>query len=480
MTNLKDKLTESRKRIPNISPQYENLGRIPPQVVHIEQAVIGAALLERGAYERASRIIKADCFYKEEHKEIWDAIRSLREEDKPVDILTITARLRKDERLEYVGGAFYISELTNSVANSENIEEHSVHILDAYMKREMIRICNDAVNEGFDDACDIFDSLSNLSKSLDDLSNEANIMPKGDMKSIAVKVLEVIDRAKTTGVFGVSTGYSALDGFTGGFERNGFNVIAGRPGMGKSALEINCAKNMAKQGMPVAVYIYESTDVNLFMRALSAESMVKLEDMRRGRITDIELSAINNAITKMLNIPLYIKSANGMNINQLCQDIASTKAKYGIEAFFVDYIQLIPCDIDTKGNENTALERICNKLVSTIKRTETTGIILSQLSRDVERRGTSKIPMLSDLRGSGGIEQVADQVYFCYRPEYYGITEIDATPVYEGQLRVICAKNREGRTGHRDMKFVGSVQKVEEYVSLSDYKPSFTNTNIDF
>lgn len=449
------------------------LGHIPPQDIRAEEAVLGAIILEKGAFMKVNQFLKAEMFYNDSNILVYEAAHQVNEEQLPIDRISITAMLRKTNNLERIGGTYYLERLAEKVTSSANIVTHAVLIVNQYMKRELIRIGSRLVQFSFDEDSDVFELIANAGADIQNVSGCISLGDTISMKNLFVSVLEQMDMSKSTGVVGVPTGFTHLDSLTGGYERGGYNMIAGRPSMGKSCLAFNSAKNIASMGIPTAVFLYESSRLNVGLRLTSSMSRIQYEAVRAGDLNDEDWKQLHRTIAKYEQVPLYIIECKGRNVNSLASLMHSIIATYNIQVWFLDYIQLVPSGI--KGSANEQLSYVSNKLVTTLKLTDTTGVVLSQLNRAVEAT-TQKIPMLSHLRDSGTLEQDADQVYFCYRPEYYGINEIDGRFVYEGQLRVICAKNREGKTGYKDMYFDGNTQYISNYEGIIESE-SISNYN---
>jgi len=472
---FKEKLTDSRKKIPNVSAQYADLGRIPPQLVHVEQAVLGAILLEKDALVEVLDILNPDVFYKEEHKEIYRSIIKLFEETKPIDILTVTQDLRSREKLEYVGGAFYISELTNSVASSANIEFHSRLLVEKFILRELIRISSDIQQQAFDDATDVFTLLD---KSENDLFSVSQGNLKGSYKPMStlisesiLSIEEIAKNSQTVGISGVATGFTGLDRFTSGWQASDLIILASRPGMGKTSFALTMARNAAIDfGKSVAVFSLEMSSIQLVNRLIAAEAELDSEKLRSGNLADHEWAQLHSRIDQLSKAKIFIDDTPGINVFELRAKCRRLKSQHKIDIIFVDYLQLMNAHSDQRKNMNREQEisAISRALKGMAKDLKVPVIALSQLSREVERR-TVKKPMLSDLRESGSIEQDADQVLFIYRPDYYeGAEDENQNPV-NGIAEIIIAKNRHGKTGKVELKWIGKYAKFanSDYFTLA-------------
>ncbi len=454
---MSQKKTEGRRAQRAAAPLHNNeLGKIPPQATDLEEAVLGALMLEREALSEVIDILKPESFYKEPHQKIFAAIHDIFQKSEPVDILTVTAELRKRNELEVIGGAYYISYLTNRVASSANIKFHARIISQKHILRELIRISSTTIREAFEESTDVFELLDKAERDLFTVA-QGNIRKDYDTMSDVIKLaIENIEAAKKNvdGVSGVPTGFHALDRVTSGWQNSDMIVIAARPGMGKTAFVISMARNMAVDfNMPVAIFSLEMASVQLVNRLISAETGIKGEKLRKGNLEDHEFTQLHTRIKKLSKAPIYIDDTPSLSIFELRAKARRLKSKHNIACIIIDYLQLMTGGTDNRGNREQEISMISRSIKTIAKELNIPIIALSQLSRAVETRGGDKRPMLSDLRESGAIEQDADIVSFIYRPEYYDITQDEDGNSLHGVGQVIIAKHRNGALETVSLKF---------------------------
>ena len=451
------------------SPTVINLqqGKIPPQALDLEEAVLGAMLIDKKGVDEVIDILQPEAFYKTAHQYIFEAIYQLFHDSQPIDLLTVSAELRKVGKLEAVGGEFYLVQLSQRVASSAHIEFHARIILQKFIQRSLIRISNEIIETAYKDSTDVFDLLDEAESKLYDVT-QGNI--KKSSETAQNLVLEakkrIEDISKREGLSGVSTGFEKLDKLTSGWQPSDLIIIAARPGMGKTALTLSMARNMAvTKEIPVAFFSLEMSSVQLITRLISSETGLSSEKLRTGKLADHEWQQLNVKVTDLEKAPLYIDDTPSLSIFDLRAKARRLSSQHGIKLIIVDYLQLMTAGSSSKaGNREQEISTISRNLKALAKELDIPVIALSQLSRAVETRGGTKRPMLSDLRESGAIEQDADIVSFIYRPEYYNIDEWDdeeRTPS-QGQAEFIVAKHRNGGLDNIRMKFVGHLGKFED------------------
>jgi replicative DNA helicase len=459
----------SDKRSRFSSSPISGLGKLPPQAIDLEEAVLGALMLEKDALSSVIDILKPEVFYRDSHQKIFQAIRVLFEKTSPVDILTVTAQLRLQGELEMIGGAYYITELTNRVASAANIEYHSRIIIQKYLQRELIRISTEVIQSAYEDTTDVLDLLDKAEKNLFDIAQNNLRRDSRKMDDILRESLKEIEllREKKDGLTGVASGFTELDRMTSGWQKSDLVIIAARPAMGKTAFVLTCARNAAVDfNKPVVVFSLEMSSVQLVNRLISGETEIEQEKIRKGRLEEWEWKQIHTQIGRLEAAPLIIDDTPALNIFEFRAKCRRLKAQHDIQLIIIDYLQLMHgknADGKGGGNREQEIGSISRALKSVAKELNVPVIALSQLSRAVESRpGGSKRPMLSDLRESGSIEQDADMVLFLYRPEYYGLEFDEDNNPTQGVGEVIIAKHRNGETGRVRLKFVG------KYVKFTD------------
>lgn len=457
----------TRKRIisPSISSTGE-IGKLPPQAVELEEAVLGAMLLEREALSTVIDILSPEAFYKEQNGRVYAAMMSLFNRSEPVDILTVTQELKRTGELEFVGGSYYVSALTNRIASSANIEFHARIVAQKYLQRELIRISTDTIKTAYEDSTDVFELLDETTKNIFEIL-DSNVRKQHDKMStlIASAISEIESAAnQKDGLLGIPSGFTSLDRITGGWQKSDLMILAARPGMGKTAFVVTMAKNAAVEfNKPVAIFSLEMSSLQLVKRLISSETEISQDKILKGNLDNHEFVQLNERIKKLSVAPLFIDDTPALSIFELRAKARRLKENQKVELIIIDYLQLMSGGPDSKGNREQEISNISRGLKSLAKELEIPIIALSQLSRQVENRpGASKRPQLSDLRESGAIEQDADMVMFIYRPEYYGLEIDENNEPTKGRAELIIAKNRHGALETCKLRFIGQYAKFAD------------------
>lgn len=463
--SIQELLTQSRKK--KQRGQYlEEYGKVPPQAIELEEAVLGALMLDKDAINHVLDVLKADSFYKPEHQEVFEAALQLFEDQQPIDILTITNTLRQRGKLDFVGGPYFISSLTNRVASAANIEYHARIVAQKHLLRELIRISGDVQQQAYDDTTDVFDLLDFTEKELFNVTS-GNIRTQYESLSTLIsKAITHIEeiKEKTNGLSGVPSGFSNLDRLTSGWQQSDLIIVAARPGMGKTSFILALARNAAVDfGMPMAIFSLEMSSIQLVNRLISAEAEIEATKLRSGQLEPYEWEQLHTKIHKLTEAPIFIDDTPALNIFELRAKCRRLKTTHNIQMVIIDYLQLMQGKSDNRNtNREQEISSISRALKGMAKELQIPVIALSQLSRDVEKRGGSKRPILSDLRESGSIEQDADQVLFLFRPEYYGMEQDEEGRPTQGLAEVIIAKNRHGSVETVHTRWVGKFAKFVE------------------
>ena len=459
-------------------------GKIPPQAVDLEEVVLGAMMIDKKGVDEVIDILHPDVFYKDAHRYIYEAIFTLFESSEPVDLLTVSAQLKKAGRLDQVGGDFYLIKLTQKVASSAHIEFHARIILQKYIQRSLIKISNEIIEDAYDDSSDVFDLLDNAEAKLYEVT-QGNLKRSAETAQnlviMAKKKIEEISNKE--GLSGIPSGFDKVDKLTSGWQPSDLIIIAARPGMGKTALTLSMARNMAvNANIPVAFFSLEMSSVQLITRLISSETGLSSEKLRTGRLEKHEWEQLNVKVKTLEKAPLFIDDTPSLSIFDLRAKARRLVSQHKIRLIILDYLQLMTAGGSQKGgNREQEISTISRNLKALAKELDVPVIALSQLSRAVETRGGSKRPILSDLRESGAIEQDADIVSFIYRPEYYKIDEWDdeeRTPT-QGQAEFIVAKHRNGGLDNIRLKFIAQLGKFD---NLDDFDSPFefqSKMNID-
>jgi replicative DNA helicase len=469
LTNLnKDRNKQRRKTQVDISTMV--YGKVPPQAKDLEEAVLGAIMLEKSAFDTIVEILKPECFYVEAHQRIFRSMQSLANKSQPIDILTVAEELRFKEELEMVGGAYYVTRLTNAVVSAANIEAHARIILQKFIQRELIRISGEIIGDAYEDSTDVFDLLDDAETKLFEITNNHLRKNFDTIDSVLVKTIQRIEdlRNKNEDITGVPSGFAALDRITYGWQPTDLVILAARPAVGKTAFALNLARNAAMhptKKTAVALFSLEMSASQLVQRILSAESEIWLEKIARGKMEDHEMKQLYaKGIQRLAQAPLFIDDTPALNIFELRAKCRRLKNKHNIGLIIIDYLQLMSGTSEGRGsNREQEISNISRNLKGLAKELSVPIIALSQLSRAVEQRGTkdggSRIPQLSDLRESGAIEQDADMVMFLYRPEYYDITTNADGENTKGLTEVKIAKHRNGILDTVKLKGLLHIQK---------------------
>ena len=444
-----------------LTDMVQQHGKTPPQAIDLEEAVLGAMMLSDLTVTDAISDVFTELFYKTEHQLIFKAIREIYQKTR-VDILTVTEQLRSSGELELAGGPYAIAMMTQRVASTTNIQIHIAILRQKFIMREFIRLGTELIRDGFDDMKDPFDLLEYAEQEIFRMTPERR--KSCELLDIASEAIKEIIRASETKTIGIRSGFEDLDRVVGGFVNSDLTIIAARPGMGKTALVVDIAKQVAKDGYPVAVFSLEMSDMQLFKRLLSSESDISLRRISRGDLSEYEFNQIHETAGNLVKIPIYMDDTPALSVFDIRTRARKLHHQKGIKMIIVDYLQLMSGE--KGGNREQEISSISRGMKALAKELDLPVIVLSQLSRECEKR-TNKIPVLSDLRESGAIEQDADVVMFIYRESYYNQEATD-----EEKTEIIIAKNRNGKTGGGIfLKFLGNYTKFTNYVQTAQGKP---------
>src|ERR1700733_9249566 len=465
LTNLNTNRKTRRKTSLDIGNMV--FGKVPPQAKELEEAVLGAIMLEKSAFDTVIEILKPECFYSEANQRIFKSMQSLANKSQPIDILTVVEELRFKEELEMVGGPYYVTKLTNTVVSSANIEAHARIILQKFIQRELIRISGEIIGDAYEDSTDVFDLLDDAESKLFEITNNHLRKNFDTIDSVLVKTIQRIEdlRHKNEDITGVPSGYSSLDRVTYGWQNTDLIILAARPAVGKPAFALNLARNAAlhaSKATPVAFFSLEMSSGQLVQRILSAESEIFMEKIARGRLEEHEMKQLyKKGIDRLAKAPIFIDDTPALNIFELRAKCRRLKNKHNVGLIIIDYLQLMSGTGDNRnGNREQEISRISRDLKGLAKELQVPIIALSQLSRAVEsRKEGEKIPQLSDLRESGAIEQDADMVMFLYRPEYYDITANEFGETNKGETHLRIAKHRNGSLENIKLRALLHIQK---------------------
>ena len=469
LTNL-NKDRKSRRKSGSLEMGTMMFGKVPPQAKDLEEAVLGAIMIEKNAFDVVIEILKPECFYLETNQRIFRAMQGLQQKNSPIDLLTVAEELKFRDELDLVGGPFYVTKLTNSVVSSANIEAHARIILQKFIQRELIRISGEIIGDAYEDSTDVFDLLDDAETKLFEITNNHLRKDYASIDTVLVKTIQRIEdlRTRQDEITGVPTGFSILDHLTYGWQPSDLIILAARPSVGKTAFALNLARNAALHPTkPTAVGFFslEMSAGQLVQRILSAESEIWLEKIARGRLEEHEMKQLyKKGIERLASAPIHIDDTAALNIFELRAKCRRLKNKHNVGIIIIDYLQLMSgAGENRNSNREQEISRISRDLKGLAKELQIPIIALSQLSREVEKRKEgNKMPQLSDLRESGAIEQDADLVMFLYRPEYYDITANELGESNKGETHVRIAKHRNGQLETVKLKALLHIQKFIE------------------
>ena len=453
-------------------------GKLQPQAIELEEAVLGALMIDNESLSDTIDSLQPEYFYKPDNQKIFEAIINLFNNSKPVDILTVSEELKRMGVLDSVGGMLYISQLTNNVSSSSNTEFHARIIAEKFIKRSLITISNNIIGDAFNDTIDIFDLLNSAEEKLFNVT-EGTLRKSYDRMSILIKgALDNIEvlRQKEDGLSGVPSGFTKLDRVTSGWQKSDLVIVAARPGMGKTAFALSMARNIAiNHEKAIGFFSLEMSSEQLVSRLIASEAELSASKLRRGDLKDYEMVQLHEKIKQLSDAQIYIDDTPALTVFELRAKARRLVKNHNVEIIIIDYLQLMSAG-GNAGNREQEISTISRSLKGIAKELKIPVIALSQVNRGVESRtGTgSKRPMLSDLRESGAIEQDADIVTFIYRPEYYKIYEWDNGDDSRSQAEIIIAKHRNGALENVRLKFTAEFAKFSDIDYFDDF-----SSNID-
>ncbi len=453
----------------------DEYGKLPPQALELEEDVLGAIMLEKDAFTIVSDILRSEFFYKEIHQKIFEAIVDLALHQDPIDMHTVTERLRSKGTLDEVGGPYYIAMLTSRVSSAAHLHYHSQIIVQKFLARELIRLSREIQTKAFDEKMDVDDLMQEAEGKLFQLTQQ-------NMKRDVVQINPVIEEARQRmkdasqkeGSSGLPSGFDDLDKITSGWQPSDLVIIAARPAMGKTAFVLSMAKNMAVDNkIPVAIFSLEMANVQLVNRLLMNVCKLDGEKIKNGQLTSKEWDQFEKDVTKLYDAPIYVDDTPSLSITELRSKARKLVKEHGIKCIIIDYLQLMNAGGLSFGSREQEVSMISRSLKGLAKELDLPILALSQLNRGVEGRTgiEGKRPQLSDLRESGAIEQDADMVCFIHRPEYYGIETDSTGNSYLGIAEIIIAKHRNGAVGDVSLKFKNTYARF-----MNLYEDSFDNT----
>lgn len=473
LTNLnKDKNTLRRPPVDLSTMVY---GKLPPQAIEMEKAVLGAIMLEKRALAEVQDMLVAEKFYLSAHQVIFRAMMNLDAKSQPIDILTVSEELIRMGKLSDVGGPHYVTTLTNAVVSSANIASHAMIVTQKWMARELINAGGMMIQEGYEFTTDPFEMLDRAEAAIArimDSNDRGKITPIAEAAAKSLQRIAIL-RAADSSLTGIASEFEHLDRITHGWQDTDLIILAARPAVGKTAFALNLARNAAlnpRRRIPVAFFSLEMSIGQIMERLISLESGVYLEQIKTGQLSEEQMVVVHKATARIAEAPLFLDDTPALNIFELRAKCRRLKNKHNIGFIIIDYLQLMSGNGD-KGNREQEISAISRALKALAKELQVPIIALSQLSRAVENR-TDKTPQLSDLRESGAIEQDADMVMFLYRPEYYGISADENGNSTQGETHVKIAKHRNGSLDTVKLKALLHIQKFTDMDPFEMQQPA--------
>lgn len=447
-------------------PPVGDYGRLQPQARELEEAVLGALMIERDAYSLVSEILRPESFYEHAHQMIYSAITDLAVRQEPVDILTVTEQLRKRGELEEVGGPFFITQLSGKVASSAHIEYHARIIAQKHLARELITFTSHIQGKAFDETLDVDDLMQEAEGKLFEISQQNMKKDYTQINPVITEAYELLQKAaaRTDGLSGLESGFTKLDKMTSGWQNSDLIIIAARPAMGKTAFVLSMAKNIAVNFRhPVALFSLEMSNVQLVNRLIVNVCEIPGEKIKSGQLAAYEWDQLDYKLKELIDAPLYVDDTPSLSVFELRTKARRLVREHGVRIIIIDYLQLMNASGMSFGSRQEEVSTISRSLKGLAKELNIPIIALSQLNRGVESREgvEGKRPQLSDLRESGAIEQDADMVCFIHRPEYYKLYQDDKGNDLRGMAEIIIAKHRNGATGDVLLRFKGEYARFQ-------------------
>ena len=439
-------------------PEMNEYGHLQPQAPELEEAVLGALMIERDAYSLVSEILRPESFYDQRHQLIYKAISTLAIQQQPVDILTVTEQLKKPGELDDVGGPFYITQLSGKGASSAHIEYHARIIAQKFLARELITFTSNIQTKAFDATQDVDDLMQEAEGKLFEISQQNMKKDYTQINPVIKEAYDMLQKAaaRTDGLSGLPSGFHQLDKMTSGWQNSDLVIIAARPAMGKTAFVLSMAKNIAgNQKTPVALFSLEMSNVQLVNRLIVNVCEIPGEKIRSGQLAPYEWGQLDYKIKDLYDAPLYVDDTPSLSVFELRTKARRLVREHDVKLIIIDYLQLMNASGMSFGSRQEEVSTISRSLKGLAFELNFPFIALSQLNRGVESREgiDGKRPQLSDLRESGAIEQDADMVCFVHRPEYYKIYQDEKGNDLHGMAEIIIAKHRNGAVGDVLLRF---------------------------
>ena len=449
----------------------DNLRKVPPQNLDAESSVLGGILLENEAVNQVLELLRPEDFYRESHRKVFRAIVELSDRSEPVDLITLSDFLKNRGELEAVGGTAYLASLADFVPTAANITHYARIVREKSILRSLISTATEIATRGYEEQGNVEEFLDSAEKVIFDISEKkikASFVAVGDMIKDTLKTVEKLYDRKEM-VTGVPTGFDDLDKLTAGLQPSELIIVAGRPGMGKTAFALNIAANAAFTGAGVAVFSLEMAKEQLVLRMLCSEARVDSSKVRSGYLGERDFPQLAKAAGRLHEAPIYIDDTPAISVLELrakARRLVRDRSKK-IGLIIVDYLQLMR-GMGTASNREQEISEISRSLKALAKELSVPVIALSQLNRRVEDRSDRR-PMMSDLRESGAIEQDSDVIIFIYRDEVYNKSDESK----KGLAEIIVAKQRNGPIDTVTLTFLNEYTRFENYTERDDLEYSY-------
>lgn len=467
-------------------PGADSLGKMPPQAPELEEAVLGAIMIEKDAYPMVADLLQPRSFYNDQHRLIYEAIQSLAAIDQPIDTLTVAEKLKQQGKLVEAGGPTKLAELTNKIASTAHLRYHAQIVNQKATARELIALSSRISEQAYDETQDVAELMQYAEAGVFDISQR---QMKRDVVQIDSIITEAFDRMRKAAenegsISGVPSGFTELDKITSGWQKSDLIILAARPAMGKTAFVLSMVKNIAVDfNRPVAMFSLEMSNVQLCNRLIMNVCEIEGEKIKNGRLTPGEWQQLDSRAVALNGAPVYLDDTPSLSVFELRSKARKLKREHDIQLIIIDYLQLMNASGMNFGSREQEVSIISRNLKALAKELDIPIIALSQLNRNLESRGNGKndnsvdgkTPQLADLRESGAIEQDADMVLFIHRPEYFRIFTDSSGNDLRGMAKIIIAKHRNGATGDVMLRFrpnFAKFQNLDDTDEPMDSKPS--------
>ncbi len=447
----------------------ETKGRVPPQNVEAELSVLGGVLVDPEALNKIVDIIDSEDFYREDHRTIYQVFLDLYEKNEPIDLVTVSSLARDKGLIEKIGGVANLSRIADAMPTSANITQYAKLVREKALLRNLMRTATEIVERGYQVDTDVDNFIDDAEQLIFEISEKKYKQSFYAIKDLVMENVKVIERLceKKQAITGVATGFTELDRMTGGFQRSDLIIVAGRPSMGKTALCLNIAQNVALMngGAPVGIFSLEMSKEQLVMRLLSSEAEIEFSKLRSGMVRDDEWQSLGAAAGRLYTAPVYIDDTPALSVLELRARARRLKKEHGVDLLVIDYLQLMRGRSSGPDRREQEISEISRSLKALAKELNVPVIAISQLNRMVEQR-EDKRPRLADLRESGAIEQDADVILFIYRDEVY-----NRNSERKGVAEIIIGKQRNGPTGEIETAFQAAYTTFKNLYS-ADHEPA--------